>query len=226
MAERENASYSRNGYKTSDQGGLIDAGSGYRAVVVDTPSSREFRDLISCRRDVELAKAFANAFIQMGVESVENAREPSLALWIAALTSYGRAFKSSVRTVKPNAEIFDTSDSEWHNYLVNLRDKHAAHAVNGYEQAFVLAFITDSSFARRSVDRVGHVHVDLFPSEEEVRAVSALSGKLLGDLNSRIRKIRPVISQEVEDMGLDAVYALPPALVPIHDPAAVAKRRM
>ena len=203
----------------------IEAGSGYRAVVVNTENSGNLRDLVSYRRDVELAKTFADTLLKLGVEDISTSREPALALWIAALTSYGRAFKSGVRSEKPSVATLDDNEQAWHGYLVDLRDKHVAHAVNDYEQTIVVAYLTRSAFAKRDVSRVGHIHADLFPSEEEVVALSGLSAKLLLDLNKRIRKTRRVISQEVAALGIDGLYSLPDAVVPTHDPAKVARRR-
>lgn len=215
----------RTQYATSDQGSPIDAGSGYRAVVVNTDSSKDLRDLVSLRRDIELAKTFGDSLLRLEINATNSSREPALALWIAALTSYGRAFKSGVRGDRPSITMFDENEAEWHRYLVELRDKHVAHAVNDYEQTIVIAYLTDSAFAKRDVTRVGHIHADLFSSEEEVIALIALCDRLIVDLNRRIRKMRKVISEEVLALGIEALYVLPDAVVPTHDPAKVAQRR-
>ena len=159
------------------------------------------------------------------MDSIKSARHPHLALWIAALTTYGRAFKTGVRVTElPTVELLGEEETRWHHYLLNLRDKYVAHAVNDNEHATVIAFLTDSAFARRSISRVGLSHIELQPTDDEARALTNLCTTVLADLNRRMRALEGVIAKELIAMGEEAVYALSDLVVPSYDRENVAKR--
>ncbi|TPG23801.1 hypothetical protein EAH80_31005, partial [Mycobacterium hodleri] len=78
----------------------IVAPSGYRVVEVDTESCAEIRDLVSYRRDLELARFYMAAFVDSEAERSGPERTPDDALMVAALTLYGRAFANGVRRAR------------------------------------------------------------------------------------------------------------------------------
>lgn len=200
---------------------------GYRVVEVDTKSSARVRDLASLRRDLELATVFAQAFIDRGASRPPSERFADDALWMSALVMYGRAFGSSVRnSERLSDECFDDNERVTHRFLLDLRDKYVAHAVNNYEHTVVLAYLTDSAFESRKVSRVGQMHVELIPLDaEQLESLIDLCDKQISLINRRLVKAHIEVSAELEDLGLDRVYALPDLTPPEIDPSRVAKRR-
>jgi hypothetical protein len=184
---------------------------GYRIVAVDTASSAELRDLASFRRDLELAKVYADTFASHVADGkLQDTRDPFLGLWNAAVISYGRAFNGGVRHgARVSIEKLDEEDSKLHTYFLDLRNKHVAHAVNGYEDTTVIAFLTDTAFLPRAVTRTGQVHHELVSKPHTAPLeLSALCTRLVEELNSRIKSLHFQIARELSEMGLDAVYAL------------------
>ncbi|WIB00331.1 hypothetical protein [Curtobacterium sp. MCBA15_012] len=202
--------------------------SGYRVVTVDTPSSSELRDIVSYRRDLEMTKVYADAFAtQIQGPRMESSRDPRLGLWSAALTSYGRAFNNGTRhAARVPLDELDESESTFHQFCLDLRNKHVAHAVNGLEDTAVIAYLTDSSFTQRAVTRTGQVHFEQLLSPEEAPAqLSSLCTKLIGVLNKRIRRLHYEVAKELAAMDISEVYALPTFASPKDTPLTTSRRR-
>lgn len=190
---------------------------GYRVVTVDTASAPELRDLASLRRDLELAKVYSDAFAaQVATGSIQTSRDPALGLWNAAVVAYGRVFNGGVRhNARVLTETLNEAETQSHEYLLDLRNKHVAHAVNGYEDTIVIAYLTDSSFQSPSVTRTGQVHVErLFLAGNAPGELSELCRKHIGLLNNRIRKLHFHVAHELSEMSLAAIYALPDVAIP------------
>lgn len=201
---------------------------GYRIVVVNTTSSAELRDLASFRRDLELAKIYADAFaLHVADGKLQSSRDPFLGLWNAAVIAYGRAFNGGVRHgACVLTDGLDEEETKSHSYYLDLRNKHVAHAVNGFEDTTVFAFLTDSAFMPRAVTRTGQVHHELiFNPTTAPRELSALCSKLIDELNSRIKKLHFHIGRELFEMGLDNVYALPDLANPTPSEVGRSRRR-
>jgi hypothetical protein len=191
------------------------APSGYRVVEVDTASSAELRDLASYRRDLELAQSYIAAFGALEAEREETEVPTENALMIAALTMYGRAFANGVRRARVHLDGLNETQQEAHNFFIDLRNKHIAHAVNSFEQTTVIAVLTDSAFAPPRITRVGQRHVDLSPIDEELAAelVELCKFHIIG-LQERIEKLHRTITDELWSSGRDTVYVLPDLGVP------------
>lgn len=200
---------------------------GYRVVAVDTASCDRVRDLASLRRDLELAKLFAQAYIDRASSRSPGERFADDALWISALVMYGRAFGSSVRaSERLSDDGLEDGERSAHRFLLDLRDKHVAHAVNNFEHTVAIAYLTDSAFEPRRVSRVGQMHVDLIPlSKEQLAGMIGLCSKYIVQINRRLRKAHADVSAELNQLGLEGVYALPDLAPPEIDEARVAKRR-
>lgn len=208
--------------------GSVSTPSGYRIVTVDTASCAELRDLTSYRRDLELAKVYADAFYSNVVAGeIQGSRDPLIGLWNAAVTAYGRAFNSGVRHgARISTEKLDEDELKSHEYFLDLRNKHVAHAVNGYEDTVVIAYLTNSAFMPRMVTRTGQVHTDLIHDPESAPLeLSALCVKLVGELNARIKILHFHIGRELFEMGLENVYALPDVTTPTTVEVKKSRRR-
>ena len=201
--------------------------SGYRVVAVDTESCDRVRDLSSLRRDLELAKLFAETYMDRASSRAPGERFADDALWMSALVMYGRAFGSSVRTSERLSDDWlNAGERAVHGFLLDLRNKFVAHAVNNFEHAVVIAYLPNSAFESRNVARIGQMHAELVaPSEEHLRGIIDLCSRYIVHINRRLRAALGDVSAELEILGLDEVYALPDLAPPKFDDARVAKRR-
>jgi hypothetical protein len=216
---------SRRFLPTTDEGTVFTP-DGYRVVVVETPSSSVVRDIASLRRDLELAKVYAGEFAEADRAELANPRDPRVALWLAAIVAYGRAFSSGVRSERLDTTTLDDEELEAHNYFLDLRNKHVAHAVNDYEQTVAVAYLSNSAFERRQVTRIAQVHIEMLSSDEGDPAMLVrLSERFIRAINIRLDELHGEISRELSAMGEDAVYALPDFEAPEPQRAKVAKRR-
>lgn len=211
---RPEAGWQRRQGTSTSKFDVHDLPEGYRVVAVDTESAAELRDLASLRRDLELASVYAEAFCDQTPEATEeiNTRDPSYGLWFAALICYGRCFGSGVRHVgQVGIDSLEGDEIQEHKYLLTLRDKHIAHAVNGYEDTVVFAILTDSAFMAPEVTRTGQVHAEIADDPiAKARGLLELCTKHLTHINRRIKGLHKAIGSELYMMGPDAVYALPP----------------
>jgi hypothetical protein len=171
---------------------------------------------------------YADAFAKHVADGkLRDSRDPFLGLWNAAVVAYGRAFNGGVRH---GARVFidklDEDETKSHEYFLDLRNKHVAHAVNGYEDTIVIAYLTNSAFMPRAVTRTGQVHTELiFNPATAPLELSALCAKLIDELNGRIKKLHFHLARELFEMGLDRVYALPDITNPTPGEVGRSRRR-
>lgn len=200
---------------------------GYRVVAVDTESCDRVRDLASLRRDLELAKLFAETYTDRASSRPAGERFADDAMWMAALVMYGRAFGSSVRTSERLSDDWlEERERTSHRYLLDLRNKFVAHAVNNFEHTVVIAYLANSAFERRNVSRLGQMHAEIIPlSEEQLAGMIDLCNRYVVHVNRRIRTALSEVAIELETLGLDGIYALPDLGPPEVDVARVTKRR-
>lgn len=199
---------------------------GFRVVDVSTPTTAVVKDLASLRRDLELTKTFIETLIERGFLGDHDSRHPDIALWIAAVTSYGRAFGNGVRrAARLSTDGLDEADQRKHQHLIDLRNKHIAHSVSDLEQVTVQAYLTDSAFAKRATTRVGQTFIEIPPDESEGRDLLALSEYFLADIDRRLRAAHIQVGRELNELGLDHVYALPVSWVPDAERMDVKNRR-
>ena len=115
---------------------------------------------------------------------------------------------------------------EAHNYFLDLRNKHVAHAVNDYEHTIVVAYLTDSSFAQRAVTRTGQVHAEILSCDEgDPETLAQLAEHFTKIINRRLWVLHEAIGRELHELGEAAVYALEDLVVPSPQRAKVGKRR-
>ncbi|WP_146247584.1 hypothetical protein [Curtobacterium sp. MCLR17_040] len=225
---RSDASWFRQRSAAVVGSGVAAAPSGYRVVKVDTPSSAELRDLVSYRRDLELAKTYADAFrTQLARSPIEDRLDVRLALWVAALTTYGRTFNGGTRhSARVPIDALSENGVRMHEFFLALRNKHVAHAVNGYEDADVIAYITDSAFMPRRVTRTGQVHHEqIFASGDLPRYLSDNCETILLTLKRRVRDLHYEVSRELSRIDLDEIYGMPDLTAPTSTPVTKPRRQ-
>lgn len=183
---------------------------GMRRVVVDTDSAGTVKDLASLRRDIQLATTFLHFYLNSDIEN--DAAMPSQidALWIAAITMYGRAFASGQRHfARPDTDSLDVHEAANHEYFIDLRNKYIAHPVNGFERSTVFADITDLTHGAPGIAQVGEVHVSLSRiSRERAESLKRLCHHHIEELTARIEELHQKIARELVALGQEAVYGL------------------
>lgn len=93
--------------------------------------------------DLKLARECFTEAAKLGLPDGQNSL--SKALIHAGTMSYARSFAGGVRGFRLSADFFvaiwNAADSELHDYLYALRDKHVAHSVNAFEQSTTVGVV-------------------------------------------------------------------------------------
>lgn len=181
---------------------------GMRRVVVTTGSAEVVEDLASLRRDFHLASTFLDFYLDSDLEHDIATPSQIDALWIAAISLYGRGFASGRRLLaQANTDALDLKDKEEHDYFIDLRNKYIAHPVNGFERSTVFADLLDDSRGPAGIARVGEVHVSLSRiSRERAETLQRLCLHHIDELTRRIESLHKEIALELQTLGQESVY--------------------
>lgn len=112
-----------------------------KKVLVELPELKQYADYGSIKHELDVIIRYSKIAEIIEDRSEDDAYQLD-ALATAALVKYSRIFKSGVREKISHMSIgFNDEELEAHEYLINLRDKHISHSVNGYERGQVVAFL-------------------------------------------------------------------------------------
>ncbi len=103
---------------------------------------------------------------------------PRRALWEAAVTAYGRVFKTGRRQVKPS-RLLDQLGPEArrvHEDVMHIRDKHVGHRVSAHHEEVSVRGVVDSAGHMKNV--AVHVSVAAGPANREGTVDDALAHSL------------------------------------------------
>lgn len=182
-----------------------------RVVKVDTASCAHLRDLASLQVDFALALRFLETYLRTedSNRSVESSDE---ALWIAAMTMYGRAFANGRRHhAQPRLEILSAAQLEAHEYVTDARNKFVAHAVNAFDQATVFAILAGDTRATVGIRGVGVQQTNLRTlSSRGAQDLADLCRVHIADIEVRMEVARSTVADELRQLGPEKALRLPP----------------
>jgi hypothetical protein len=149
------------------------------------------------------------------------------ALWIAAVVTYGRCFRTGVRTAGSANTIVDKIDPDRtadHRYLLDLRDKHVAHSVNAFESTQIGAVLGPApDFEVLDVNPVGQMAV--LPERSRVEGCQSLIVELIRMLSETMTLLGVELIKDVQALTPAARGALPPLVITPASPATDPSRR-
>ncbi|NIH86597.1 hypothetical protein [Amycolatopsis granulosa] len=133
------------------------------------------------------------------------------AMWSSALVAYKRCFERGKRTgltIEDVRSLALQGEVEgWHQFLLDMRDKHVAHSVNPFEEVRVGAIIDEEGHG------VGAAFVSLFymsATPEGVWQLGKLAHELLQLVRSRCETEFDVLAETVTQMSRESLAALRP----------------
>ena len=214
-------------YPLSADSGYLTLEPGEHRVVVSTPTAIELRDLASVRRDFELARKFLEFYLASDIEGDDTVPSPLDALWISAVTMYGRGFSTGRRhAARADTTQLTPTEVADHEYFVGLRNKYIAHAVNGFERTVVFADLSDRETFPAGIRRIGQLHTSLSRlARVPAEALNHLCVEQIASLTRRIDQLHQDIGHELVALGVDTVYALPEFKPPTLDGSDPRSRR-
>lgn len=149
------------------------------------------------------------------------------ALWIAAVTLYGRAFSNGMRhVVRPTTDGYSPEQLAAHNYVLAIRNKFVAHSVNGFEQANVFAIVSGDTAETLTISGVGSQHTSLASlRRDRTELLASLCTVQKSSLSARRRQVENAIKEELFAAGPDFVLGLAELGMPDVDDSAVDRGR-
>lgn len=177
----------------------IGAGEFIMPVTLSSETARAFAALHLVLKDITFAgEALARADA-LGIPSDQDIQAKSLIF--AAVVAYARPFKSGVRIERLDpadlAAQMEDFDTEIHEYLIALRDKHIAHAVNDFEGCEAVALVVAKPGEKwRDASGVGVV----------IKQTVGMSRKLVQQAALHIDALKKHIAADLEARRL-VVYA-------------------
>ena len=193
-------------------------------VALDLPSAQVLADQISTIQDLQFVMECCKRLLTELVKPEEerDAVVPQ-ALWSAALMGYDRCFTEGKRFGLTADDVrslpLEGQVMKFHNWVVDERNKLARHPANPYGVARVGTVLSPplSSSAslpgqpERQVEGItvlsaSHILVD----GAGVRQLGALASELARQTAEKAQKQESTVLAEVQKIGLDQLYALPP----------------
>ncbi len=195
-------------------------------VALDLPSAQVLADQISTIQDLQFVMECCKRLLTELVKPEEerDAVVPQ-ALWSAALMGYDRCFTKGkrfgltaddVRSLPLGGQVM-----KFHNWVIDERSKLARHPANPYDVARVGAILCPPAPPppppawpgppARHVEGItvlsaSHILVD----GAGVRQLGALASELAKQTAEKAQKQESTVLAEVQKIGLDKLYALPP----------------
>ena len=185
-------------------------------VALDVPSARVLADQASIISELQFVMDCCKRLLPE-LAKPEEERDPlmPLALWSSAVLAYGRCFSKGKRFALSAEDVKNLplhgAVMNFHDWVIEERDKLAARAANPAEAAKVGAALSEPEKKDRRVEGIV-----IFASSHEV--VNDVGVRQLGGLASELAKLTAEKAQEQQDvvlkdaqqLNLDNLYELPP----------------
>jgi hypothetical protein len=160
------------------------------ARAVDFEEAKRLADATSIFQDLSAtAKALARLAEVMAQEKDGQQEVVELpSLWTAALVTYARCFAHGMR-YRLTEDVFaglDPSARDFHRYLIVMRDKHIAHAVNPFEEVAVGVMLANEETAQPEVIAVAALY----------RRLVATSEDGVSDFRRLVEEVRSIVARD------------------------------
>lgn len=203
-----------------------------RFVDINIQEAYRLADLASIRDDLEATESICNLLHkeQMAIKKNTVDFTMSQALSAAAIVSYARAFKTSVRDNKLSDQIKSALSEELHEkhkWAIDLRDKYVAHSVNSYEDNQVVASLFPEEHGHKGIFRITVRRTRLAAlGNKNVTDLKTLCSTLIKQIDKLMKEEKDKVIEAAKLIPIDQLYALPPAANPVPNRSNVGKRRM
>lgn len=129
--------------------------------------------------------------------------------WNSAVISYARCFGTGVRLSLKAHDVPERA-REFHDYVLDLRNKHIAHSVNDHEVGTVAALVDsnpDSDIPIRGIVELLSHRYDV--SAEAWDGLGSLATAVLNIVNRKIEAVRIAAEQELAAIPIQKVLEAP-----------------
>jgi hypothetical protein len=202
-----------------------------RFVAINIREAYLLADLAGIRDDLATAEAICNLLLKEEMEIKEDTVDFTVtqALSTAALISYARVFKTSVRAKGlPNKikKLLPEKFHDKHQWAINLRDKYVAHSVNAFEDNQVVASLFPEEHEHKGIFRITVRRSRLGAiGNKNVLDIRALCTTLMNEIDKLIKEEQDKVLEAARRIPIDQLYALQPTSNPLPNRSDVDKRR-
>ncbi|MFY9932543.1 MAG: hypothetical protein WAK82_31540 [Streptosporangiaceae bacterium] len=185
-------------------------------VNLDVPSARVLADQASIIQDLQFVMDCSKRLLNE-LDKAEDERDPliPLALWSSAVMAYARCFGKGKRFGLTNDDVKNLplhgAVMNFHKWVLEERDRLAAHAANPLEAATVGAALSPPEKAGRRVEGIvifasSHVVVE----DIGVRQLGGLASELAKQTAEKAQEQQDIVLKDAQQLDLDELYKLPP----------------
>src|ERR1700742_939830 len=185
-------------------------------VNLDTPSARVLADQATIIQDLQFVMDCSKRLLNE-LAKADDERDPlvPLALWSAAVLAYARCFGKGKRFGLTNDDVKNLplhgAVMKFHTWVLEERDRLAAHAANPLEGATVGAALSPPDQAKRRVEGIvifasSHVVVE----DIGVRQLGGLASELAKQTAEKAQVQQDIALKDAQQLNLDELYKLPP----------------
>ena len=184
-------------------------------VALDVPSARILAGQASIIQDLQFTMDCCKRLLTE-VDKPEEDRDPllPLALWSSAVMAYGRCFGKGKRYVLSAENVKNLplhgAVLKFHHWVLEERDKLAAHAANPTPAAQVGAALSAPGQKDRRVEGIvifasSHVLIDA----TGVRQLGGLASELAKQTAEKAQEQQDIVLKDAQQLDLDALYRQP-----------------
>jgi hypothetical protein len=184
-------------------------------VALDVPSARVLADQAAIIQDLQFVMDCCKRLLTE-LAKPEEERDPlmPLALWSSAVLAYGRCFGKGKRFGLTAEDVKNLplhgAVMNFHTWVLEERDKLAAHAPNPSAAAKVGAALSPPDKRARKVEGIvifanSHVVID----DVGVRQLGGLASELAKATAEKAQEQQDVVLKDAQRLDLDGLYQLP-----------------
>lgn len=207
------------------------SGTALPTVALDLPSAQLLADYASVLQDLRYVQECCKRLLKVLAEP-ENQRDGIVlkALWSAALVAYARCFASGKRFGLSNENVqalpLEGEVSEFHQWLINMRNKHVAHSVNPFEIVKVGAVLSAPDAPQMQVEGIATLSMEyMLPDETGVRQLGGLAAALANQVAQRGQAQQEIVLNETRQLNVEELSSLPPLRTYAPDTEAAGRAR-
>jgi hypothetical protein len=184
-------------------------------VALDVPSAHVLADQASVIQDLQFVMDCCKRLLTE-LEKPEEDRDPLMpvALWSSAVLAYARCFGKGKRFSLVTEDVRNLplhgAVMKFHKWVLEERDKLAAHAPNPSEAAKVGAALSPPEQKDRRVEGIvifasSHVLID----DIGVRQLGGLASELAKQTAEKAQEQQDIVLKDAQQLNLDSLYRLP-----------------
>ncbi len=176
---------------------------------VDFPAAKRLGDIASILRDLQTVVEMCKRVAAL-LESKSQDHTLIDALWSMSLVRYVRCFNTGKRYGLKVDELFKDLKGDpigAHQFYKNMRDKHAAHSVNPYEQMHVGLILSPPDSEKQEVVGVSILHgTYLCPQIDGVKQLGALAEVVLHHVRKVDKEYQDLVLKKGKELPIGDLY--------------------